>query len=803
MIELINAYKVFKTKSETKVAINRTSIKFDKGLTTLLGPSGSGKTTLLNVIGGLDKLSSGTLLIDNIKYNKSIDSKLYTDLRREKIGFVFQHYYLFNSLTIYENLKESLNLIGIFDDSEIDKRITEALTLVDMYRYRNRKVSTLSGGQQQRISIARALIKNPDILLADEPTGNLDSENTFQIMCILKSIAKEKTVILVTHEAEIAKFFSDRIVEISNGQVVKDYVNEDTSATYDLESNDSIYLQDLTKQTFGNKNFNINIYHDGSLDSKQLDLMFLKHHDGLLTNVDSNSSYELINGNSDVQFLDEKYNPVTKEDIETYETKLSYDDSSKKNIFYPFKVFKNTKIKYNHAVLAKFATFVVLGLYGVFAYVLLMSIATDDVNFINDVTDPADSYGFSYEETQRLLEDKEVANSIDTLCTRTRWDASCSYAVYPTSEIKSSDLTAGRMPENKNEYVVTTGIASRYYEAQLYELLGKSLSEDTFSTISNYYMPTGQDHIVVGVIKDSNPYIYGDFDSLLEVINYSRYIYYQDLLPGNMISSTTVEDNSNFSNFTKNISELENNEILINSNLSYLYNIDDEIDLCNSYYSCEDYDYYYSITLKVVGYYDNAENHNYMIANKSTMLDVTLGVKSSGYRGDSIYIVSTDSSFNLDEYINENYFTYKTLRELYEDFRTYYHGEDGIDLVTFYTVFAAIILTIIFTFRIGNISYDLAVYKSLGVKRLHLIMRYTLKAAMLPLLLFVVFSVTYLYLGTYINNLEYMGGITVDLSFINVFKFLFIQIVFILTVTGLPAIVKTNKSISKLYQDKN
>lgn len=155
----------------------------EKGLVCIFGKSGSGKTTLLNIIGGLEKADSGRVLLDGECMGKKTDH-----IRNAKIGFIFQNYYLEKGYTISEILHNQMTIAGFTDEAEISRRTEEALRLVEMERFKNKRGDALSGGQQQRVAIARAIVKGSDVILADEPTGNLDAENTMKVMDILKEI---------------------------------------------------------------------------------------------------------------------------------------------------------------------------------------------------------------------------------------------------------------------------------------------------------------------------------------------------------------------------------------------------------------------------------------------------------------------------------------------------------------------------------------------------------------------------------------------------------------------------------------
>lgn len=218
-IEVKNIVKTFNkhSRNANKVLKDVSFSLPDKGLVCIFGKSGSGKTTMLNIIGGLEKQDGGKVYIDGV------DTSFKSDrIRNEKIGFIFQNYYLERGYTISEILRNSMILSGIKDESEIAKRSIEALKLVDMERFKNKRGDALSGGQQQRVAIARAIVKGGDIILADEPTGNLDAENTFMVMDILKEISKTHLVVVVTHEVTLIKKYADSHIKLVDGILVSE-----------------------------------------------------------------------------------------------------------------------------------------------------------------------------------------------------------------------------------------------------------------------------------------------------------------------------------------------------------------------------------------------------------------------------------------------------------------------------------------------------------------------------------------------------------------------------------------------------
>lgn len=252
MIRVENIKKTFNPHSSARNQVLK-GVSFelpDKGLVAIFGKSGSGKTTLLNIIGGLEKADSGKIIVNGESMKGNEDK-----IRNQKIGFIFQNYYLERGYTISEIMRNAMLIAGFTDEKEIERRTEEVLKLVDMERFKNKQGDALSGGQKQRVAIARALIKGADVILADEPTGNLDAQNTYKVMDILKEISKTKLVVLVTHEVTLIKKYADTHIKIVDGLLVDDAEideSEFASITYDNVKEEPVAaneLKDFTKST--------------------------------------------------------------------------------------------------------------------------------------------------------------------------------------------------------------------------------------------------------------------------------------------------------------------------------------------------------------------------------------------------------------------------------------------------------------------------------------------------------------------------------------------------------------------------
>ena len=310
MIKLEHVNKYFNRHKRNQIhVINDTSVELDdKGLVALLGPSGCGKTTLLNAIGGLDKINSGKIYINGKKIAKKRMS--YVDkIRNIEIGYIFQDYLLIDDISVFDNVALVLKICGIKNKKEIKKRVNYVLEKVGMYRYRNRYAGMLSGGERQRVGIARAIVKDPSIIIADEPTGNLDSKNTIEVMNIIKAISKDRLVILVTHETELADFYATRIIRIEDGKIISDEKN-DHNNDLDYRMDNKIYLQDFKNKTeYGKDDIHINYYSD---NNKDLNINIVVQNGNIYIESLNNQKIEIVDSTSSIELVNDHYKKLSK-----------------------------------------------------------------------------------------------------------------------------------------------------------------------------------------------------------------------------------------------------------------------------------------------------------------------------------------------------------------------------------------------------------------------------------------------------------------------------------------------------------
>lgn len=301
MISIKNADKYFNRKKASEIhVINDLTLELpETGFIAITGRSGCGKTTLLNAIGGLDDIGNGSIEVCGKDISEDTDN-----VRNRYIGYILQNYCLCASMTVGENVMSALRLAGFTDKAESEKRVFTALKNVGMEKFIKRFPNALSGGQQQRVAIARAIVKNPAVILADEPTGNLDSANTLTVMEILKEISKNRLVLMVTHEEDLAYRYCDRIITLSDGRIVSDTTADPDSVRNLKETDDgSVYLGDMEHSSLTLGKLKIEYFSDGS--EKEAELKIISHKGNIYLGS-SGASVRLIGEKNSLNIVDGK-----------------------------------------------------------------------------------------------------------------------------------------------------------------------------------------------------------------------------------------------------------------------------------------------------------------------------------------------------------------------------------------------------------------------------------------------------------------------------------------------------------------
>lgn len=340
MLKIKNLNKYYnKNKSNEIHVINDSTFELgEKGLVSILGHSGSGKTTLLNSLCGIDKVDDGQIIIDNQVIEKYKAGQM-DDIRNNYFGYIFQNYNLLGNQTVFENVSFALKLLGMKDETLIEERTMRALKIVKMDKYRNRLAKNLSGGQMQRVSIARAIVKDAKIILADEATGNLDRKNTVIIMSILREIANDRLVVMVTHERELAYAYSDRILEIQDGVIIKDIKNNALSEEYSYDDENIIHLGDYNKdELVSAENVEVTRYYTNDLGNVKIE--FVIKDNQVLVKTSSPMDIRIVDDNSLVKFDYEKKEEFKTPLIDKEEIKIDPIDKTNLKGKYPINVFK-------------------------------------------------------------------------------------------------------------------------------------------------------------------------------------------------------------------------------------------------------------------------------------------------------------------------------------------------------------------------------------------------------------------------------------------------------------------------------
>ena len=528
MISLKNVDKYFYRRKSNQIhVINDTSLEFgETGLTALLGPSGCGKTTLLNVIGGLDKPDKGHIYINGQKITGRTAGTV-DKIRNLNIGYIFQNYNLINTMTVFDNVAMVLKMVGIKDKEEIREKVEYALQLVGMYRYRKRYADMLSGGERQRVGIARAIVKNPSIIIADEPTGNLDSANTLEVMNIIKAISKEKLVILVTHEENLAKFYADRIIRIRDGSVISDEVNENVEGLdYRLENR--IYLKDIPdQQTYGNEDCSIRVFNDSG-EKMDIDIV-ISRGNLFIQSRDQNSRMEIVDENSSIELVDDHYRALTAEEAEArrfhserFQASRPLRHSSVFNVLTMLAAGFRTVGRYHILKKVLLAGFLISAVFITYAVSNIVGIlSTPEEKFVNDDKSyvqvvqkniPIQEY-LEYESDPSVEYALPGSGQINMKMKydeywQTSWGQTVlSGSLSSADKLTKSDIVHGRRPENKYEVAVDALILQRLkdYDPDIVsagykypeELLGRHL------TLKN--LP---EFTIVGITDKKSPCIY-------------------------------------------------------------------------------------------------------------------------------------------------------------------------------------------------------------------------------------------------------------------------------------------------------
>ncbi len=721
MIRILGLNKYYNKGRRNQIhVINNTNLELpDTGLVALLGPSGCGKTTLLNAIGGLDKVNKGSIYINDKKITSKLSYKV-DKIRNLNIGYIFQDYKLIDDMSVYDNVAMVLKMIGIKDKKEITLRVEYILERVGMYRYRYRPCGMLSGGERQRVGIARALVKNPDIILADEPTGNLDSKNTIEIMNIIKAISKDKLVILVTHEVDIAKFYASRILEITDGTIVKDYINKhDDKIDYRIDN--TLYLKDF-KYSYKNNDNNINIeyYND---DKKKLNLVIAVKNGNIYIKSNDASRIEVVDSSSSIEMINEHYKKLDKSIYEKYS--FDFDKIINKDIKLKYSSIFNlgSIIKHGFKKVFGYSFIKKLLLGGFFLAALFMTWSISNIFGLLTIEDSefivSNKNYLKIERNNVKVEDFLKYESIDNIVymlpgnskvamkvsnqeyyqTKSS-DISLSGSLASNEMISKDDIIYGRFPESSNEIVIDKMV---YDNADGLEMLGLY----DVSRMVGSILITNKEYTIVGVVDMGSPSIYASRDELYNIIingasDYETYIedYYETDSTSSLYNYDSYSDKVVI---TKGRAPSSDYEVIINESYQEEYKLNKEIDRKVN-----------GNKLIVVGYYKSEDDINCYLVSSNTKKYDLIENKS----GIVIYTKDKEKVINELKDIGVNAI------DIYESDKNSYldsvRSNINSDLIVAGIMLGISLIEIVLMTRSSFLSRikEVGIYRAIGVKKL-------------------------------------------------------------------------------------
>lgn len=719
MITLNNVNKYFNKNRKNQIhVINNTSLEFqDTGLVALLGPSGCGKTTLLNAIGGLDKIKKGSIYINDKKISSRFAYKV-DKIRNLNVGYIFQDYKLIDNISVYDNVALVLRMLGIKDKQEIKNRVEYVLDRVGMLRYKYRPAGMLSGGERQRVGIARAIVKDPEIILADEPTGNLDSKNSLEVMNIIKAISKEKLIILVTHEEALAKFYASRIIEIQDGKVIKDYENDHVD-DLDYAIDNRFYLKDFENfKTIKDDNVNIEIYSD---KKEKLKLDIVLKNGNIYINSKTNEAIQVVDENSSIEFVNEHYKKIHKNDIDKYT--FDFDKIIDKNIKKRYSsilnpltlIIKGFKRVFDYPILKKI---LLIGFF-VSAIFIMYSVSTTSATFnikdedfvvynknyllVNTKKIKIDNY-LSYEQNANILY-MIPTNSLVNFKLRFKeyyqtkdLQISIAGSLTDINTLEKNTLILGRMPENDKEIVVDKQLLKRYLsKEEKFQMIGITKDEDflerelTITNVDNFK--------IVGISDTNSPSIYAAKNMFVNILaNQTNDNYIEEsnnqLLDYNLVQDKiTLKEGRLPENDYETIVNITNKDLMpLNKTINQKIN---------------------DKKLTVVGYYTSEYDYSFFLVNNNT-IKYKLITESSDFM---VYPKDREKALNDFQNLNLN------IKDSYEsskvDYKKTIHDNVKSTLIVSGIILLISLVEIFLMIRSSFLSRikEIGIYRAIGVKK--------------------------------------------------------------------------------------
>lgn len=711
MIKLVNVYKYFNRGKKNEVkAIDNTSLDLpDKGIVTLLGPSGCGKTTLLNSIGGLSRINKGSIYIDGERITKRSVNKI-DKIRSLKIGYIFQNFNLLDDETVFDNVSLVLKINGLKDKEEIKKRVNFCLESLGIYRYRNRYASMLSGGERQRVAIARAIVKDPEVIIADEPTGNLDSKNSIEVMNIIKSISRDRLVILVTHERELAKFYSDRIIEISDGKIVKDYENVDNHEL-DYRLDNKIYLKDM--ENYSNKEVGsakVEYYSD---NTDKVSFKIVVKNDNIYIESDSLKKIEVIN-NGNIELVDAHYEKINKKVYEEFSFDFNKvkDNKFKEKYSSIYNVVTSTKkgfrkvLNYSFVKKLLLIGFFTSSLFIMYSVSSIMStFKVDEKNFVSYNKDYVllNKKNMSVNEFNNL---NNVSNVEYVLPSNGNVQVNFKFNKFlQTSGIlesmsgslasysKVDKVINGVKTNGKKEIIIDKMVIDKFLSMSD----AKNAGFNTYDNFINEYVYLQNDDMykIVGISDTNSPSIY---------VNDSEFVNFIE----NSLNDNSEDGSDKLKSYerssitlTKGSLPVNDYEVIVNENMKDMYPLDKSIDKKVG-----------DNKLKVVGYYKSVSENGLLVSENTIKNRLIL-------TSDKFVISSSDKDSTISELKSSKYNVVDTYKDSLSNYKRSIE-ESNRNKIIYSSVI--VIISLIEIYLIVRSSFlsrvkEVGILRSIGVKR--------------------------------------------------------------------------------------
>ena len=790
-IRVENFSKVFNPHSRNKNQVLK-NVSFElpeKGLIAIFGKSGSGKTTLLNIIGGLDKQDSGKIYIDDECTSGKVDK-----IRNAKIGFIFQNYYLEKGYTISEIMHNQMTIAGFKDEEEIKRRTEAVLKLVEMDRFKNKQGDALSGGQKQRVAIARALIKGSDVILADEPTGNLDAENTTKVMDILKEISKTQLVVIVTHELSLIEKYADNHIKLVDGELVEKEEIKD-SIDYSYENN-QIIIDESNKEVETKGDFSIEYYGkpiNGTIK--------------IITNegnmyLESSDNISIIDSKSEKKIVFEEKNEKKKDfkgDLEG----LKKSDSNKNGRLFNLKnVFKSNSSQekfYSSANIFKQIFICVMACVICFFSFFIFEIASSQIEHkqINENSAYVKVNNGTYEMIRSLKDDGYSYDNIDYFELEMREGifsfnnvASLSgiqekYTPKSIDKDKTYENIFGNMPKEK-EVLVSRELAER--------LKDDLREQDVQNDKSLLLMTFNSDYKISGIIEDDEPAIYMNKKDYINFLGIYSKISFNDK------NSLFLSDDYIYNYFSAEIDvvpsnvNIKNNQVRIEINRNSLYKMMSDVSEAD-----KNIDYANNKLVKLTTAISIKNSkplyvRDFSIVRTSMSTDIKILVTEDVL--DDIFVnicplTATDSYFKIDTKNSEDMnkilssvnggIPTENIKEIYD-----YQNSDTVSnsygvLMIFGLSLILLYLIYFFIEKSGSIknSKEYGIYRAIGVNRSNLIYKETVISFTNNIISYLVFGliVSILIISRYVvMNHQFGGFVLLNLGMFSISSLLMIGI---------------------------